>query len=421
MINVDDIITIIKDQEESAEALFADENIIKRELKIKQSSLKTGAAHIITGPRRAGKSVLTLQIVGKEKCGQLNFNDERLRMEASELNKVLEAIYRLRGDTKLLIFDEIQEVPGWERFISRLVDSKCILITGSNAKMMSKELATYLTGRHIDYMLLPFSFSEFLTYKGVKPNIELSTREKVAIRSMLKEFLHIGGFPLAVKNGSQFLMDLYRDMVERDISQRYHIRLTSKLSDMARYLIANTSNEITYNKLRKIFGISGKRTVQNWINYMENAYLLFKLERFSFKLKEAIMAPKKIYAIDTGLARTISLNVPINALMENTVAIELLRRKMYHTRQIEINYWKDHLQREVDFVLRTGNKIIKLIQVTYVSDIKELNDREVRSLISASKEFKCDNLFIITWDYESVERINGKKINFIPLWKWLLQ
>jgi predicted AAA+ superfamily ATPase len=290
--------------------------------------------------------------------------------------------------------------------------------------MMSKELATYLTGRHIDYILLPFGFKEFLLYKGLRiETIETnpSTAEKSKIISMLDEYLRVGGFPLAIKNGSLFLADLYKDIVERDVAQRYHIRLTSKLSELARYLLINISNEISYNKLSKIMGIKGKSTVQNWISYMESAYLLFKLERFSFKLKETIMAPKKIYAIDTGIANTIALRISKSALMENLVAIELLRRKSYYDKTMEINYWKDYLHREVDFVLRDKGKVKELIQVTYASEKAELKERETKSLIAASHELKCSSLFIITWDYEDEIKESGKKIKLIPLWKWLLQ
>jgi hypothetical protein len=420
MANVEDLLMIIRDQEEKMDAILHARDIVKRELNIGAASLKTGAAHIITGPRRAGKSVFAFQITGSKGRGYINFNDERISISAAELNKVLEAIYQLKGDTDLLVFDEIQEVPGWERFISRLVDSKRIVITGSNAKMMSKELATYLTGRHIDHVLFPFSFKEFLSYKGAGAETSLSTTGKARMLSMLDEYLHIGGFPLAIKNGNQFLIDLYKDIIERDVAQRYHIRLTSKLSDAARYLMANISNEISYNKLGKILEVRGKRTVQNWIGYMESAYLLFRLERFSFKLKEAVMAPKKVYAIDTGMASAVSLRIPKSALMENAVAIELLRRKGHRKGAMEINYWKDHSQREVDFILRSGDRVEELIQVTYASEKSELRDRETKSLISGSHELKCNNLLIVTWDYEGEMKEAGKKIKLTPLWKWLL-
>ncbi|MGC8656883.1 MAG: ATP-binding protein [Thermoplasmata archaeon] len=421
MANVEDLIVIIKDQEEKMNAMLQNSDIIKRELEIEGSSLKTGVSYIITGPRRAGKSIFAFQLTSNENRGYMNFNDERISIDSTELNKVIEAIYRVKGNTDLLVFDEIQEVPGWERFISRLIDSKRVVITGSNARMMSMELATYLTGRHIDNLLLPFSFKEFLLYKGIRTETNPSTTEKSKIMSMLDEYMHIGGFPLAIKNGNQFLVDLYKDIVERDVAQRYHIRLTSKLSNAARYLMTNISNDTSYNKLSKMLEIKGKRTVQNWISYMESAYLLFKLERFSFKLKEAIMAPKKIYAIDTGVASTIALHISKGALMENLVAIELLRRKNYYKKAIEINYWKDYSHREVDFVLRNKSKVEELIQVTYASEKSELKERETKSLIAASHELKCNNLLIITWDYEGVIKESGKKIKFTPLWKWLLQ
>ncbi len=423
MISVNEIEMIIKEQEKRMQNLLNDEKIIKRELIIPQEKIIKGVANIIMGPRRCGKSVLAFMLANGLKFGYINFDDERLTIQANELNKVIEAIYLLKGDVEIFVFDEIQEVSGWEKFASRLTAFNRLILTGSNARMLSMEMSTYMTGRHIDHTLFPFSFREFLDYNGVEYNDKTpyTTEEKAKIISMLRRYIDIGGFPLAIKAGKEFLSDLYRDIVERDVIQRYKIRMTLKLTEMARYILSNSSSEISYSKLRNIFGIASKHTVQDWLNYLEKAYLIFKIERFSFKLKKSIIAPKKVYGIDTGLVSLVSLNSDIPKLMENAVAIELIRRKYYWEYNKEINYWKDHSQREVDFIIRNGNNVFSLIQVTYASKIDEIKDREINAIINASDELKCNNLFIITWDYDSTEIFKSKKIIFISLWKWLLE
>ncbi len=422
MNTVDELKVVIKEQESKMLEMLESERIVNREYQIDPKQISTGAANIITGPRRSGKSVLAFELAKREKFGYINFDDERLNMEAQELNKVLEAIYQLKGDVELLLFDEIQEVEGWEKFISRLVDSKRIIITGSNARMLSKEFATYLTGRHINHVLLPFSFREFLVYSepGLENKWVYTTAEKNRVLKLLNKYLGIGGFPLSLKFGRAFLADLYKDIIERDVVQRYGIRMQSKLSDLARYLISNSSSEISYNKLRNLFGIEGKHTVQDWIGYLENAYALFRLERFSYKLKESMIAPKKVYAIDTGMINVVSAQGGIEKLMESCVAVELLRRKLYWFRDTEINYWKSHAQEEVDFVVRSGRKVVQLIQVTYASDKMQIKEREMRNLAKAAEELRCKELLIITWDYEGTSSTSGKTIKFVPMWKWLL-
>ncbi|MDE1833721.1 MAG: ATP-binding protein, partial [Candidatus Micrarchaeota archaeon] len=188
-----------------------------------------------------------------------------------------------------------------------------------------------------------------------------------------------------------------------------------------KYLISNSSYEISYSKLRRIFGVTSKHTIQDWISFMEQAYIIFKLERFSFKLKESIIAPKKVYAIDPGFMNTVSSDTSKSRSIETIVAIELLRRN-YYARHAErqLNYWKSHRQEEVDFVIRKKSKVLELIQVTYASKEADIRGKEIENLVTASTELKCNNLSIITWDYKSKITIRENTINCIPLWEWLL-
>lgn len=419
-----DIKSAIIEREREILDIFANENIIDRELKLNRKEIGFGAANIITGPRRAGKSIFAFQLFKGEKFGYVNFEDERLRINGHELNSVLEAIYSIKGKTKNLVFDEIQNIDGWERFVSRLVPSNRVVITGSNSKLMSKELGTFLTGRHIDHILMPFSFRELLKYKNIRFSEEdiYLTENKAVLKDNLEEFFIKGGFPLSYSKSKQYLVNLYSDIIEKDIITRHNIKYISKIRELIKYALSNFSGEITLNKLKNIFNLKGDHTVDNWLKYAEDAYLLFKLERFSFKLKERYIAPKKIYAIDTGILNAIMSESAESKgkLMENVVAIDLYARKNYFNADFELYYWKDNVGNEVDFLLKSKGIVKQLIQVTYASSNIDIKPRETKALLKAANELRCNDLLVITWDYENEEKIEGKKIKFVPLWRWLL-
>ena len=424
MVRTDEIVSAIVDREEEMNKLFSSERIIERENQEIGKFVSRGVANIITGVRRCGKSILAFQLARRGSFAYVNFEDERLSMNAGELNKVLEAVYSLKGDVDLLVLDEIQNVDGWEKFVARIIPTKKVVITGSNARLMSRELATYLTGRHIDFVLYPFSFREFLLYKGAEIRKEdvHSTRFAAMAKGLLDEYLQTGGFPLALKLGRLFLLENFRDIVERDVVQRYKIKYSAKLKELARYLLSNTACEITYNKLKNVFSLGSVNTVSNWISFLENSYLVFKLERFSPKLKETVLAPKKIFSIDTGLSNAVGFKVSENRGrgMESLVAVELLRRRDYWRKDWEIYYWKDYRQREVDFVVKEGSEVKHLIQVC--SEVTPENEkREIEPLLRCMKEFGAREGMILTLEQEEEKIVNGKRILYRPLWKWLLE
>ncbi len=421
MPTTEEIKTAIVDRENDLKRKFQEERIIEREIAGEAGRLiSKDVALVITGPRRCGKSILAFMLGGNRNFGYVNFDDERLTMEAAELNKVLEALYSLKGDVDFLILDEIQNIPGWEKFVSRIVLAKKVILTGSNAKLLSAELATHLTGRHVDIVLFPFGFREFLSLKGLKYDIH-STPDVARIRGHFEEYLEIGGFPLAQKLGRVFLAETYRDILEKDLIQRYKIKYPAVFKELAKYLVSNASNEVSFNRMKNMLGVKSPHTVRNYASYLSGAYLVFLTERFSFKLKEQALAPKKAYCIDNGLVNTIGFKVSENRgkAMENLAAIELFRAAS-RNRKLEVYYWKDHQQREVDFLLKEGKTIIQLIQVTNISSKMELDSREIDSLLRASRELGCDNLLVLTYAYEAEERIDAKKVRFVPLWKWLL-
>lgn len=424
--NIEEIKRVIVSQKEETEEVFKKEKIIEREHENLERFLKYPNILAVLGIRRCGKSVFSLNIFKDEKFGYINFDDERIaELGAKDLDKVLQSFYELYGsDLENIILDELQNIAGWELFASRLRRTKKVIITGSNSKLLSGELATHLTGRYIDFTLFPFSFREFLTYEGFafeKQDI-YSTKKVSEIKRKLNSYIEVGGFPEAHKFGKRIISRIYEDILNKDILRRYNIKYKKTFKEMTKYLITNFSSEITFSKLKSIFNINDVHTLKNYVDYLASAYLIFILERFSFKLKQQAIAPKKVYCIDTGIANTISFRASQNSgkLMENLIAIELFRRKSHWHDNWEIYYWKDHQQREVDFVIKEKNRIKQLIQVCY--DVRDYNvkERELKALIKASKELKCDTLNVITWDYESEEKLNGKKIKFIPLWKWML-
>jgi hypothetical protein len=418
-----EIKSIIREQREELRTIEKRERIIERELLHNaEEFLKYPNVLAILGVRRCGKSIFSYLIAKGKVFGYINFDDERLAgTKTEDLNKILQAFYELYGDIEYVILDEIQNVKKWELFVNRLRRTKKVIITGSNSKLLAGELSTHLTGRYIDITLYPFSFREFLDINQIKRQKTYTTKEKAQILKLLDEYLRLGGFPEADKFGKAIIVRIYNDIITKDVLLRYKIKKIENIKELAKYLITNFCQETTYTKLANFLGVKRISTLSNWISYLEQSFLIFKLERFSFKLKQQIIAPKKFYCVDNGIVNTIAFRFSENIgyFMENTVAVELQRKKSLNFLK-EIYYWKDHQQNEVDFVIKYGKKVNQLIQVTYTQDKSEIKEREIKSLIKASPELRCNNLLIITWDYEAEENYKGKRIKFIPLWKWLL-
>jgi predicted AAA+ superfamily ATPase len=416
-----DLKSIIKEQRQELEKISKEEKIIKREkLEKAKLFLKHPNILVITGIRRCGKSIFSYLLEKDSKFGYINFDDERLiGLKAEELNNVLEAFYGLYGEVEYIILDEIQNILGWELFANRLRRTKKVIITGSNSNLLSGELSTHLTGRYIDIRLFPFSFKEFLDFKGFSIESAYTTEQKAKIINYLGEYLEKGGLPEVYKFGKIIISKIYEDILIKDIILRYSIKKIDELKKIGKYLISNTTQNITYSKLAKIFGIKNITTISNWVSYLEDSFLVFKLEKFDYKLKQQFIAPKKVFCIDTGIVDSIGFRYSENKgkIIENAVAIELQRK----TPNLEVYYWQDYQQNEVDFVLKEGKKLSQLMQVSYINSKEEIREREINSLIKASFELKCNNLIVITWDYESEQTYKSKKIRFIPLWKWLLQ
>lgn len=420
---------VIVDQKEELEEFFQREKIIAREIDMEKLGkfLKYPNILFITGPRRSGKSTLATQIFKEEKYGFLNFDDERLSgFSADDFGAAIQAFYELYGESlDCFIFDEIQNISGWELFASRLRKTKKIIITGSNANLLSGDLATHLTGRYLEAMLYPFSFREFLKFKGIKIKKEdfYSTKKISQIKKQLNEYLDEGGFPESFKFGSAIVGKIYDDVITKDILLRYGIRNKKAFRELANYVISNFSQEISYAKLGRIFSIKNVHTVKNYMEYLSLSFLILALAKFSYKLKQQFITSKKIYGIDTGLVNSVAFQFSENSgkVMENAVMIDLKRRGDYFESGTEVYYWRDYSGKEVDFAVKKRNKITQLIQVCHSLANFETKERELKSLLKASEELRCNDLLVITFSEEGIENIEGKKIIIMPLWKWLLQ
>ncbi|MDQ1284582.1 MAG: uncharacterized protein QG620_930 [Patescibacteria group bacterium] len=380
---------------------------------------------VVLGPRRAGKSVFSAHLFGDRNPAYANFDDENL-VKIKNYNEIVKELHAIYGEDKNILFDEIQNLPDWELFINRLHrQGYNVMLTGSNAKLLGKELATSLTGRHIPMEIFPFNFREFLAAENFNFNEdEIHLPEtKGRLFDLLQKYMTNGGFPeLVVKKlePKGYLDTLLNSQIFTDIVKRYKLRLTQKIYDLEIFLLNNFACEFSYRKLSNQLEFSSVATLQKFLGYLEEAYLLCVLERYSPKVGERLNLPKKAYLVDNGYIAAKSVQASANSgkLMENLVFSELLKKgwKSNHS----LFYYKTQSSKEVDFVLRDETKTKSLIQVTYDIDKLGVKDRETKALLQAGAELKCNDLITLTWDYEGVETFEGRRIKFIPLWKWLL-
>jgi predicted AAA+ superfamily ATPase len=424
---------ILEDQRAEASALLADGRIIERDVPLQSLLGHLAVPNIlaILGIRRCGKSMLSHLLLRGLPYGYVNFDDERLSwLGAEDLNDVLGAIHRLYGRTDCILLDEPQNIEGWELFANRLRRTTRVVVTGSNAHMLAGELSTHLTGRYIDFTLHPFSFREYLRYMGDGEAGGAAgagtTAGKARLRERLAGYLEAGGLPEAYALGRPIVRRTYGDIIEKDVVRRFRVRYSDTLREMARYLVSNTGNEMTYSKLRKVFSLRRDETAKAYVSHLRDSHVLTVLERYSPKLKEQAIAPKKAYCADTGIVDVMGFRESRGAgsLYETAVANELGRRRSYRSQAMELYYWKDHGGRDVDFVVKEGTSVTELIQVAYVLD-PDVVRRETDALLRASKALGCRRLTVVNDDREAEEDVRRggltRRVSYVPLWKWLLE
>ncbi|MEI7595856.1 MAG: ATP-binding protein [Bacteroidota bacterium] len=387
--------------------------------------LKTTLIKLITGPRRSGKSVIALQLLKNQNFAYLNFDDDLLLKHFDE-DSVIQSLNDIYNGFTHLLLDEIQNMPNWELWVNKLYRRGMnLVITGSNSKLLSHEMASTLTGRFIQITVLPFSFSETMRFN--EPSLLAKTNatpiETGKILGLLHTYLFNGGFPEVVINPGilkNYLTSLFDSILLKDILKRFRIRQTQQLYDISNFLLSNYTNLFSFNLVKENLNFNSVATVQKFIGYLEEPYLFQHITRYDNKIKNQQKAARKIYIIDNGFvkARSFELSPNYGRLLENLVFIELLRRDLKP--ELDLFYYRTRNDREIDFLVRKGHRVEQLIQVCYDINQPKTYKREIDALIEAASELKCDDLLMLTWDKEELIVVNKLTITLIPAYKWLI-
>ena len=418
-------VEIVNDQRIALLELMKEPMIPRRPME--RIELLNPCAQVVVGMRRCGKSVLcrmALQAHPEITYGYINFDDEKLKdLKAEDLNDVLEAIYIVYGeDIKVLFLDEIQDVPAWELFVNRLLRSKLhLLVTGSNSKLLSSELATHLTGRHIPIELFAFSFLEYRQF--LKRSEAKTTLARAQLRRDYDRYFDCGGLPetFAMADVRGYIHTLYDAILYRDILRRYKIRNIKTFTDVARLLMEGFAQEVSYRNIANRLGVTNIRTIQNYIGYLEGAYLIQTLNRYSTHAHERLQIGK-VYATDPGyITHFTGISEGDEAKgrrLENIVFIQL--RALREWLDYEIYYYRDQ-SHEIDFVLRRSGSPIRLVQVSYSLANEKTRSRELSALFEVGRKLKCEDLVLIT-DHENGEETRyGMTARIVDVTAWLLE
>lgn len=362
---------------------------------------------LITGPRRVGKSVFALLMLQGKNFAYLNFDDNKL-LEKWDENLAMSALDNVYPDYDFMLLDEIQNLPDWDLWVSKLYRrGKNLIITGSNANMLSSEMATVLIGRYLQIEMLPFSLDETMRWKNISPDREEQAAQAIVLAD---DYMRNGGYPETIPSRSitkSYLSTLFDSILLKDVAQRHNVRNTSDLYNLATYLLSNFCNPISANELAGELGLSSVATTKKFCDYLNEPYLFFYLPRFNNKLKLMNKAPKKVYVVDNGFVQSTAFNLSENLgrLLENQVFVELLRRGYIPGQTLF--YYRTRNDKEIDFVTRKGAKVEQLIQVCYDMTSEKTRKRELDALTEAAEELHCDNLLIITNSQE--EKIEWKR------------
>ncbi|QIW24491.1 ATP-binding protein [Sulfolobus sp. S-194] len=405
--NIEELKRVIRDQRDYLASLEK-QKLVERDLpfNVKPYLSKPNVLAIL-GVRRSGKSTLGYLLIKGRNFAYVDFSDDRL-VNFNDFDMLTRAFYELYGDFTHVLIDEPQYVNGWELFVNRLRKEKSVIVTGSSSTLLSGELATALTGRHVDLILFPFSLREYLAFKGVSVDL-YSTRSVSIIKSELENYLRDGGFPEALSLGKRVIPSIYNDVITKDVINRYRIRDVAKFKEFANSMVKYYSTEISVRKLANLLKLSTS-TVEEWLNAIQESYLVFFIKRYSRSPKQ-FNNQRKVYVVDPGIINYIT-SFSYGGLMEDVVAMHLLRRN-----QLEGVYYLKGEDFEVDFV---DEKEKELIQVSYVSAKDEINNNELKSLMMGADVTGFSKLTLISWDLEDDLEIEGKKVRVIPMWKYLL-
>lgn len=414
---------ILSDQKEEIESRQEEQLCPRREEQL--IDLNSPQAQVVIGVRRCGKSTLCFQTLQhtEEKFAYIDFDDERLAgLQSDQLNDILESLYKIYGDFRYIFLDEIQNVEGWPLFVNRLLRKKMhVLLTGSNAKLLSNDLATHLTGRSCEISLYPFSFDEYCVMKDVDTK-SFTTKAIALRRAAFDEYMKQGGFPelMLVKDKRSYISHLVSNVLKRDIEQRYNISFTANFENMANHLLNVSPSIPSTSELAGTFGFKSSHTVRNYINYLKQAYILIGVKKYSAKSKMRI-TQEKLYAIDVALMskrENAFAGENLGWRLETIVLLHLVRK--CNCEGWDVYYLQDR-SGECDFVVCDGNRVLQCIQVSYDISNDKTRKREISGLLLAYRKTRCKNLLLLTdHEFQKIE-IDGIPVVIKPTYEWACQ
>lgn len=408
--------TIILNQRKERDELLSRTYLARRNKHDDELLLDSHLIKLITGPRRVGKSTQALLMLRGKNFAYLNFDNKPLLDNWDE-----QAVMRMLGDVypeyDYLLLDEVQNLDGWDLWVSELYrQGKNLVVTGSNAKMLSSEMATVLTGKYLQVEMLPFSLEEFFDWHHLCLR-QLQTEDKTHAMALTDDYLRHGGYPETVQSRpltASYLNTLFDSIIWKDVVSRHRVRNSTDLSDLAMFLLSNFCNLISATELTSQLGFSSVNTTQKYLDYLHEPYLFYYISRYN-KLKLMKKAPRKVYVVDNGfvLAKAFSLSENLGRLLENQVFVELLRRG-YDTEK-SMFYYRSRNDKEVDFVLRQGFHVERLVQVCYDMSNEKTERREVASLVECAQELNCRDLVIVTMNEQRIVEKDGYEIRIVPI------
>ena len=412
--------TIVLNQRKERDELLSRPYLTRRISQDSDTLLNSHLIKLITGPRRVGKSTQALLMLRDKNFAYLNFDSQQLldAWDASLVMRMLDDVY---PGYDYLLLDEVQNLDAWDLWVSELYrQGKNLVITGSNAKMLSSEMATVLTGKYLQVEMLPFSLEELFDWHKLDLH-HLMPEQGAECKVLADDYLRNGGYPEAVASRQlvrSYLDTLFDSIVWKDVAKRHNVRNITDLNNLAVYLVSNFCNPLSANELAEELGLSSVNTTKKYMDYLHEPYLFYYLSRYNNKLKLMKKAPRKVYVVDNGFvaAKAFSVTENLGRLLENQIFIELVRRG-YDTEKTMF-YYRSRNDKEVDFVLRQGAHIERLVQVCYDLSSPKTEKREVDAIVECAGELKCDSLTIVTYDDDRTIEKDGYRIDVIPISKF---
>jgi predicted AAA+ superfamily ATPase len=412
--------TIVLNQRKERDELLSRQYLTRRSNHDEDMLLNSHLIKLITGSRRVGKSTQALLMLRNKNFAYLNFDSQQL-LDAWDANLVMRMLDDVYPGYDYLLLDEVQNLEGWDMWVSELYRiGKNLVITGSNAKMLSSEMATVLTGKYLQVEMLPFSLEEFFDWNKLELH-NLKPEQDAESKVLTDDYMRNGGYPEVVASRQlvrSYLDTLFDSIVWKDVAKRHNVRNITDLNNLAMYLVSNFCNPLSANELSEELGFSSVNTTKKFMDYLHEPYLFYYLSRYNNKLKLMKKAPRKVYVVDNGFvaAKAFSLSENLGRLLENQVFIELIRQG-YDTEKTMF-YYRSRNDKEVDFVLRKETRVERLVQVCYDLSSPKTEKREVDSIVECAGELKCSNLTIVTKEDERTIEKDGYTINVLPISKF---